>query len=153
MKIAPGREELSRFTHTGLWVQVRRENLGALRACQSVRQFTGEASKALRGGHFRAGREVEDLDGNPATVTTFDERLENRPEIDVAHAGAAQIRILGVEMAGGPGEPADQGGHGLAGLATLSFHVHVQLEVRVSERLDQVGRLPAGVQEGGKRPT
>src|SRR5438105_5031571 len=53
---------------------------------------------ALAGDRLRVRTVVEDLDGNPTRVPALFQRGEDRPEVDLAKAGAAAIGVVGVEM-------------------------------------------------------
>ena len=54
--------------------------------------------ETLPSGFLGSGREIKDFDRDPAIVAGIYESLHDGPEIDIAHAGAAQIHILCVEV-------------------------------------------------------
>src|SRR5690606_1938944 len=51
-------------------------------------EFLPERGEARVRDDLGTGTEVEHLDGNPAVVTRSDQRVEDRLEVDLAHAGA-----------------------------------------------------------------
>ena len=52
----------------------------------------------LPGRLFRTRRKIENLDRDPPIVPGLDERFHDRIEVDLAHAGPAQIHILCMKM-------------------------------------------------------
>ena len=63
-----------------------------------LRQALLHVFDALAGQGFDAGRVVEDFDRDPAAVVDFGERLEDGHEVEIAHAGAAEVGVVGVEV-------------------------------------------------------
>ena len=110
-----------------------------------MRQAALEVFDAVAGEGFDAGGVVEDFDGDPAAIVDFGEGLEDGDEVELAHAGAAHVGVVGVEVVHELGVFADElrdrlgfAGHGLA--------VEVQAAVR---RADHFAKLPAGL--GGEQ--
>jgi hypothetical protein len=83
---------------------------------------------AVAGQRFDAGGVVEDFDGDPAAVVDVGQGAKDGDEVEIAHAGAAQVGIVGVEMVEQAGVFAEELRDGLR-FAGHGFAVEVQTAV------------------------
>ena len=67
-----------------------------------LKEHGAEVFHALGRQAIGADGGVEDLDGDPFVVAALDEFGGDGGEVDLAHVGAAEVGVVGVEV-GGPG--------------------------------------------------
>ena len=103
---------------------------------------------ALSGNFVRAGLVFEDFDRDPALVAYFVESLCGGGMIDLAHAGAEQVGVVGVVMGDAGGIVADEIPQRLL-LGTHGLDVEMELEARVIDKIKESGGLFSGVEKIG----
>src|SRR5262245_42123030 len=98
---------------------------GATRTRLQTLQAGLHVHDAIAGKRFDAGRVVEDFDGDPAAVVDIGQGAEDGDEVEIAHAGAAEVGVVGVEVVQEAGVFAEELRDGLR-FAGHGFAVEVQ---------------------------
>src|SRR3990172_3318009 len=71
------------------------------RRASALRPDPAQVGEAFAGDPVGPGGEVESLDRQPAVVAHLVERLADRREIQIAHPGAEQVRVIDLDVADG----------------------------------------------------
>jgi len=105
-----------------------------------------EVSHALRRERVRVDGGVKGLDGNPSVVAALDVFGGDGGEVDLAHAGAAEVGVVGVEV-GGPKEGSAADLRDGAGVGGHGFHIEMEADVRRVDFFQEGDGLGGGVEE------
>ncbi len=95
---------------------------------------------------FHARCVVEHFDRDPAAVIDFAEGLEDRHEVELAHARTAQVRVVGVEVNHLATELPEQIGNRRR-FARHGFAIEVQPAMRRADHLAELHAVGGRVQE------
>lgn len=75
-------------------------------------QYSFEIADGAAGDGLRVGAEIEDLHGNIAFITVFEQCFQDRREFRLAKAGARSIGVIDMDMAEIPGIQSPENGSG-----------------------------------------